>query len=189
MKNHKMFPNGFKNYRGRVGIDGTIFNYVVRVGKNQLQNIFYDINLEVDPKVPSANARLSYNGSTSVNTKLSQKESGVNNNISKNNKNDTKTSVGNDTFMERMNRYNALIQDHRAIPKGETPARDVSVPKKSSKTEYVSNFARTMLEAEATPDNMISDFEKEITNGTMSHERISNASSEAYAVDKIKNLG
>ena len=36
------------------------------------------------------------------------------------------------TFTERMKRYNALIQDHEAIPKGEKPARDISMPKKAA---------------------------------------------------------
>ena len=54
-KNHKLFPNGFKNFQGRVGIDETIFRYIVRVGKAKNGMIFYDINLEVDGKVPRAN--------------------------------------------------------------------------------------------------------------------------------------
>ena len=55
-KNHKLFPNGFKNYQGRVGIDNTIFRYIVRVGKAKNGMIFYDINLEVDVEVPRANS-------------------------------------------------------------------------------------------------------------------------------------
>ena len=59
MKNHKLFPNGFKNYRGRVGIDETIFNYIVRVGKAVNGQVFYDINLEADNSVPSARKHVS----------------------------------------------------------------------------------------------------------------------------------
>ena len=53
-KKHKMFPNGFKNYQGRVGIDSTIFIYIVRVGKAKNGMVFYDINLEADGRVPRA---------------------------------------------------------------------------------------------------------------------------------------
>ena len=59
MKNHKLFPNGFKNYRGKVGIDETIFNYIVRVGKAVNGQVFYDINLEADNSVPSARKHVS----------------------------------------------------------------------------------------------------------------------------------
>ena len=64
-KNHKLFPNGFKNYQGRVGIDETIFRYIVRVGKAKNGMIFYDINLEVDGKVPRAKRTSLIESSTS----------------------------------------------------------------------------------------------------------------------------
>lgn len=64
-KNHKMFRAGFKNYQGRVGIDETIFNYIVRVGKAQDGKIFYNICLEVDGKVPRAKRTSLIKSSTS----------------------------------------------------------------------------------------------------------------------------
>ena len=84
-KNHKLFPKGFKNYQGRVGIDDTIFRYIVRVGKAKNGMIFYDINLEVDGKVPHAKRISLIKSSTStnnisnptqnVNTKFSDRDS------------------------------------------------------------------------------------------------------------------
>lgn len=59
-KNHKAFSGSFLNYRGRVGIDHVIFNYVVRIGERKGEHIFYDINLEADPEVPGTEVRLSY---------------------------------------------------------------------------------------------------------------------------------
>lgn len=76
-KNHKFFPNGFKNYQGRVGIDETIFRYIVRVGKAKNGMIFYDIFLEVDGKVPRANRTSLIKSSTSTN-KISQNPDSVN---------------------------------------------------------------------------------------------------------------
>ena len=67
-KNHKLFPNGFKNYQGRVGIDATIFKYIVRIGKARNGMIFYDICLEVDGKVPRANRTSLIKSSTSNNS-------------------------------------------------------------------------------------------------------------------------
>jgi hypothetical protein len=57
--NAKLFIDGFTNYRGRVRIDDVIFNYIVRVGKTVKDNIFYDINLEVDVEVPSVKKHVS----------------------------------------------------------------------------------------------------------------------------------
>ena len=52
-KNHKLFKKrGFGNYRGRVGIDEVVFNYIVRIGKTDFGDVFYDINLEVDSYLP-----------------------------------------------------------------------------------------------------------------------------------------
>ena len=67
-KNHKMFPYGFKNYQGRVGIDETIFKYIVKVGKARNNMIFYDICLEVDGKVPRAKRTSLIKTSTSNNS-------------------------------------------------------------------------------------------------------------------------
>ncbi len=67
-KNHKLFPNGFKNYQGRVCIDETIFRYIVRVGKAKNGMIFYDINLEVDVRVPRAKRTSLIKSSTSNNS-------------------------------------------------------------------------------------------------------------------------
>jgi len=53
LKNHKLFKEkGFENFRGRVGIDNVIFNFVIRAGKTKFGDIFYDINLEVDHHLP-----------------------------------------------------------------------------------------------------------------------------------------
>lgn len=87
-KNHKLFPNGFKNYQGRVGIDSTIFRYIVRVGKAKNGMIFYDINLEVDGKVPRANRASLIKTSTSDRS-ISQSVTTVNTNISEKSKNST----------------------------------------------------------------------------------------------------
>ena len=67
-KKHKLFPDGFKNYQGRVGIDATIFKYIVRVGKAKNGKIFYDICLEVDGKVPRAKRTSLIKSSTSTNS-------------------------------------------------------------------------------------------------------------------------
>ena len=69
MKNHRLFKErGFENYRGKLGIDDTIFNYVVRVGEASFGNVFYDINLEVDSYLPHAESASDIKGNESTST-------------------------------------------------------------------------------------------------------------------------
>ena len=75
------------------------------------------------------------------------------------------------------------------IKKGENPARDIDVPKRITKDKLVSQFARTMLEAGVTPDTAISEFEKRVLDGTMTHEVVTNNSAREWAVNQIKYHG
>lgn len=47
MHKNSLFPNGFNNYQGKVGIDNNIFQYIVRIGRSKNnESIFYDIYFE-----------------------------------------------------------------------------------------------------------------------------------------------
>lgn len=82
LKKHKLFKEkGFDNYRGRVGIDNVIFNYIVRVGKTSFGDVFYDINLEVDQILPHTKSASEIKKSTSINS-LSQIPENVNSKFS-----------------------------------------------------------------------------------------------------------
>lgn len=81
IKNNKKFPDGFKNYQGRVGIDDKIFRYIVRVGKATNGKVFYDVSLEVDDvKVHRANGTSLINKSSTSNKNYTQKNGNVNRN-------------------------------------------------------------------------------------------------------------
>ena len=85
--------------------------------------------------------------------------------------------------------YDELVEKYGTIPKGENPARDISVPRKTAEDKKVSQTVRTILEAKATPDEAIPNIEKMVEDGIFSYdvytdkEAISNA--EAY----IKEYG
>lgn len=79
--------------------------------------------------------------------------------------------------------------EYGVIPKGENPARDIDVPKKISDRKVVSRFARTMLETGITPDDSVSEFEKLILDGTMTHEVITNKKASDWAKQQIEYLG
>ena len=72
-----MLTQIMKEYRVR--IDDVIFNSIVRVGMAEKDNIFYDINLEVDSTVPRTNNSVSQiSKSTSIDTTISHDNSDVN---------------------------------------------------------------------------------------------------------------
>ena len=58
------------------------------------------------------------------------------------------------------------------------------MPKKIAKDRPVSQFARTMMEAGVTPDEAVSEFERMILDGTMTHEIISNKSAKQRAKER-----
>ncbi len=60
------------------------------------------------------------------------------------------------------------------IPKGENPARDVRVPRKSSEGQNVSYTIRTALEAGVTPDVLVPKIEEKVIQGDFSDETHAN---------------
>lgn len=66
--------------------------------------------------------------------------------------------------------YNQLLEDFGAIPVGENPSRDISVPKKTAKDKKVSQTVRTILEAEATPDVNVPTIQKMVEDGLFSYD-------------------
>lgn len=67
--------------------------------------------------------------------------------------------------------YSRMTNEYGTIDQGEKPrAREVDVPKSTDGEDRVSLFARTAMEAGATPDEAIERFEQEVANGTFSHD-------------------
>ncbi len=90
MKSHNFAKDGFLNYKGRVKIDNIIFKYIVRIGKSEKGNMFYDTNLEVEQRVPGAKSTSPIKHSTSNDVNiLSQDKTIVNDSIRDNNRDDT----------------------------------------------------------------------------------------------------
>lgn len=101
----------------------------------------------------------------------------------------TRYSLEGDDIPDFLELWDEYIDKYGTIPKGEKPARDVDVPKKVSEKDVVSRFARTMLEAGVTPDWAVSEFEKAIVDGEMTHEVITNKKARAKAIRQIEYLG
>lgn len=67
--------------------------------------------------------------------------------------------------------FSRMTNEYGTIKQGEKPrAREVDVPKSTDGEDRVSLFARTAMEAGATPDEAIERFEQEVANGTFSHD-------------------
>ena len=67
--------------------------------------------------------------------------------------------------------FSRMSNEYGAIKRGEAPReREVDVPVSTDGNDRVSLFARTAMEAKATPDEAIERFEQEVANGVFSHD-------------------
>ena len=73
--------------------------------------------------------------------------------------------------------------------KGEKAARDIQLPKKSGENEKISQTVRTILEAKATPEEMVPDIETLALEGKYSYEVYSDKAAIADASRTIKRVG
>lgn len=83
-----------------------------------------------------------------------------------------------------------LIKKHGAIEQGENPAREISVPKKSMDGKKVSKFARTVAEAEATPEDFARNNLLDMAaKGDLSHEVVTDKLALDRAESILRNKG
>ncbi|MEY8282044.1 hypothetical protein AAK917_12410 [Oscillospiraceae bacterium 52-8] len=85
--------------------------------------------------------------------------------------------------------YSAMQNQYGTIPPGEKPVRVVDVPKSTDGKDKVSQYARTVMEAEATPDSMIPAHEKQVEMGNYSHEVVTDKSALAKADQTVQQKG
>ncbi len=85
-------------------------------------------------------------------------------------------------------RLQETVDQYDTLPAGETPARDATVPKRTSKTKRVSMAVRTALEAGVTPNMMVPAITKEVLDETFSYERKSNKDLQASAKEWMGNF-
>ena len=87
---------------------------------------------------------------------------------------------------ERLAEYR---EKYGVFPGGEKAARDIQLPKKSSEDEKISQTVRTVLEAKATPEEMVPDIETLALEGKYSYEVYSDKAAIADADGEIKRVG
>lgn len=85
--------------------------------------------------------------------------------------------------------YTNMANQYGTIRPGENPARIVDVPISTDGSDRVRRFARTAMEASATPDEMIPEFERNVANGLFSYNPRSDQSSLNKATQTITQKG
>lgn len=85
--------------------------------------------------------------------------------------------------------YSNMANQYGTIRPGENPARIVDVPISTDGSDRVRRFARTAMEASATPDEMIPEFERNVANGLFSYNPRSDESSLNKATQTITQKG
>lgn len=122
--------------------------------------------------------------------------------------NKLKDLEGNRSLQELLGRERAMLQQQEhtylgkveellggyrglygTMRKGEKAARDIQLPKKSGENEKISQTVRTILEAKATPEEMVPDIETLALEGKYSYEVYSDKAAIADASRTIKRVG
>lgn len=85
--------------------------------------------------------------------------------------------------------YTHMINEYGAIPEGERPARVIDVPVSTDGNDRVSRAARTVMEAESTPENMLGDIAEAIANGELSHEVLTDKAAMSQARNIVETEG
>lgn len=85
--------------------------------------------------------------------------------------------------------YTHMENEYGTIEPGENPARIVDVPVSTDGSDRVRRFARTAMEASATPDEMIPEFERNVANGLFSYNPRSDQDSLNKATQTITQKG
>ena len=81
------------------------------------------------------------------------------------------------------------VREYGTIPQGETPARTITMPRKTGDGRKLSQTVRTILEAKATPDEMVPSIEKLAAKGTFSYDAYSDEKAISDAAGKITKVG
>lgn len=82
-----------------------------------------------------------------------------------------------------------LIAQYGQMEPGERPFRDITIPRKTGENMRVSRTARTALEAEATPDELVPDIEQLVAEGAFSYEAYGDEQAIQDAENKILEAG
>ena len=81
------------------------------------------------------------------------------------------------------------VKKYGAIPRGEKPSREITMPKKTGDGKNLSQTVRTILEAGATPEAMVPNIEKLAARGDFSYDVYTDKQAISDAESQIKKVG
>lgn len=81
------------------------------------------------------------------------------------------------------------VKKYGAIPRGEKPSREITMPKKTGDGKNLSRTVRTILEAGATPEAMVPNIEKLAARGDFSYDAYTDKQAISDAESQIKKVG
>lgn len=81
------------------------------------------------------------------------------------------------------------VKKHGAIPRGEKPSREITMPKKTGDGKNLSRTVRTILEAGATPEELVPSIEKLAARGDFSYDTYTDKQAIDDAESKIRKVG
>ena len=85
--------------------------------------------------------------------------------------------------------YGALIKAYGEIKRGERPAREIKLPRKTEEDRRVSQTIRTVLEAEVTPEAAVPTIEQMVAQGDFSYDVITDKAAMAGAEKFLRSRG
>lgn len=100
-----------------------------------------------------------------------------------------KTSLELESIEKMREEYRKMLEEYGAIEPGEKPVREVQVPKKTAENKNVSQTVRTVMEAGATPEEMLPSIEEMVVDGSFSYETYGDKEAISDAETTIKNVG
>lgn len=85
--------------------------------------------------------------------------------------------------------YQQMLEKYGAMKPGEKPYRSVQVPKRTSDEQKVSQTVRTILEAKATPEEVLPDIEQLVATGDFSYKVYTDKQAISDAENSIRRVG
>ena len=181
---------GWEYFVKTVQIDGQVYDLLANVRKKPDGEFVYSIQLNENKNKASAPPLQYQNGTAKANNRpVGVSTNASNGSVPQNGGN--VNGVNGAQFSREIPEanYEALKEKYGYIPAGERAYREVQVPKKTADDKYVSRTIRTVLEAKATPDEMIPTLERMVAKGEFSYDRYTDKQAISDAESRIKTEG
>lgn len=193
-KSHPEASLGWDYYTVRFALDGQEFEGLINIANGENSRQFYDMtkirevpDTRAEPDASLARSAPSFRNLSS-DTIVPQSTDGVNTSISENGPYDPKSSIGSSSGNTAAD-IKAMVERYGAIKRGEAPARDVKIPKRTSDNTKVRQFVRTAAESSQVPDSFLDGITDDVMNDVYSYVPASNEAAMKQAVNTVESVG